>query len=415
MSRNEHEYDVIVVGGGASGMMAAGVAAEQGKKVLLIEKNDELGRKLAISGGGRCNIFNAEPDSRALLANYGDAAAFLHSAFAEFGLNETEAFFERLGISTTVEANNRAFPESQRATDVVYALVSYLKKSDVEIRTDTAIARINMKDGEITSILAQGFEFSAGSYIFATGGMSHPETGSTGDGFAWLRDLGHTVKEPTPTIVPLSAREQWIKNLKGTTLPGAKITFYLNGKKSFSKKGDILLTHFGLSGPIILNSAGLVADLLHEGAVTAAIDLFPGEDTGILSNSLVKLFDSNKNKILRNALMQFLPAGSSEAILELIPTLDPHKKVHSVTKEERRLIVDLIKAMPVTINGLMGYSRAVVADGGVMLEEMDMRTMRSKKISNLLITGDLLNITRPSGGYSLQLCWTTGYLAGRNA
>lgn len=415
MSKNEHEYDVIVVGGGASGMMAAGVAAEKGKKVLLIEKNDELGRKLAISGGGRCNIFNAEPDSRALLANYGDAAAFLHSAFAEFGLNETEAFFERLGISTTVEANNRAFPVSQRATDVVYALVSYLKKCGVEIRTDTAIARINTKDGKITSILAQGFEFSADSYIFATGGMSHPETGSTGDGFAWLRDLGHTVKEPTPTIVPLSAREQWIKNLKGTTLPGAKITFYLNGKKSFSKKGDILLTHFGLSGPIILNSAGLVGDLLHEGAVTAAIDLFSGEDTGILSNSLVKLFDSNKNKILRNALMQFLPAGSSEAILELIPTLDPHKKVHSVTKEERRAIVDLIKAMPVTINGLMGYSRAVVADGGVMLEEMDMRTMRSKKISNLLITGDLLNITRPSGGYSLQLCWTTGYLAGKNA
>lgn len=415
MSKREHEYDVIVVGGGASGMMAAGVAAEKGKRVLLIEKNDEMGRKLAISGGGRCNIFNAEPDSRALLSNYGDAAPFLHSAFAEFGLNETESFFERLGISTTVEANNRAFPVSQRATDVVYALVSYLKQYDVEIRTDTAIALINTKDGEITSILAQGFEFSANTYIFATGGMSHPETGSTGDGFAWLRDLGHTVKEPTPTIVPLSAREQWIKNLKGTTLPGAKITFYLNGKKSFSKKGDILLTHFGLSGPIILNSAGLVADLLHEGAVMAAIDLFPGEDTGILSNSLVKLFDSNKNKILRNALMQFLPAGSSEAILELIPTLDPHKKVHSVTKEERRAIVDLIKAMPVTINGLMGYSRAVVADGGVLLEEMDMRTMRSKKISNLLITGDLLNITRPSGGYSLQLCWTTGYLAGKNA
>jgi len=415
MSKNEHEYDVLVVGGGASGMMAAGVAAEQGKRVLLIEKNDTLGAKLAISGGGRCNIYNAERDSRTLLSNYGDAASFLHSAFAEFGVNETEGFFERLGITTTVEANNRAFPQSQRASDVVYALVSYLKKHDVDIRTDTAIARINTKEGKITSVLAQGFEFSASTYIFATGGMSHPETGSTGDGFAWLRELGHTVKEPTPTIVPLSAREAWIKSLKGTTLPGAKITFYLNGKKSFSKKGDILLTHFGLSGPIILNSAGLVADLLHEGAVTAAIDLFPGEDTGILSASMVKLFDSNKNKIVRNALTQFLPAGCAEAVLELLPTLDPNKKVHSVTKEERRLIVDLVKAMPVTINGLMGYSRAVVADGGVMLEEMDMRTMRSKKISNLLISGDLLNITRPSGGYSLQLCWTTGYLAGKNA
>lgn len=415
MSKKEYAYDVIVVGGGASGMMAAGVAAEAGKKVLLIEKNASLGAKLAISGGGRCNIFNAEEDSRKLLANYGEAEAFLHSAFAEFGVEETKAFFERLGILTTVEANNRAFPQSQHAPDVVHALVKYLRANDVEVRTDTAIARIKVEEGKIVSVVAQGFEFSAQTYIFATGGMSHPETGSTGDGFAWLRELGHQVKEPTPTIVPLSAREKWIKNLKGTTLPGAKITFYLNGKKSFSKKGNILLTHFGLSGPIILNSAGLVADLLHEGPVTAAIDLFPEQDTGILSVALVALFDSNKNKMLRNALTQFVPASCAETVLELLPSLDAHKKVHSVTKEERRMLIDMLKAMPVTINGLMGYSRAVVADGGVLLKEMDMRSMRSQKISNLLITGDLLNISRPSGGYSLQLCWTTGYLAGKNA
>ena len=415
MSKKEPTYDVIVVGGGASGMMAAGVAAEAGKKVLLIEKNASLGAKLAISGGGRCNIFNAEEDSRKLLANYGDASAFLHSAFAEFGLPETQAFFERLGILTTVEANKRAFPHSQHAPDVVHALVKYLRANDVEVRTDTTIARIKVEDGKIVSVVAQGFEFTATTYIFATGGMSHPETGSTGDGFEWLRELGHQVKEPTPTIVPLSARETWIKNLKGTTLPGVKITFYINRKKSFSKKGDILLTHFGLSGPIILNSAGLVADILHEGQVTAAIDLFPGQDTGILSVALVALFDSNKNKMLRNALTQFVPAGCSDAVLELLPALDAHKKVHSVTREERRALIDMMKAMPVTINGLMGYSRAVVADGGVLLKEMDMRTMRSQKISNLLITGDLLNISRPSGGYSLQLCWTTGFLAGKNS
>lgn len=415
MGKSAHTHDVIVVGGGASGMMAAGIAAESGKRVLLLEKNDALGAKLAISGGGRCNILNAEEDEHALLANYGEAAPFLYSAFAEFGLQESIAFFERIGVPIVVEARKRAFPTSQHAPTVVAALEDYLRRGGVEVRLKTEIARIKTEGGAISSVVAQGFEFSAESYIFSTGGVSHPETGSTGDGFDWLTELGHTVTAPTPTIVPLAVKEKWVHKLKGTTLTDAKISFSLDGVRKFSKKGNILLTHFGLSGPTILNLAGDVADLLYEGVVTATIDLFPTKDIGILDQELVALFDSNKNKLLRNTLPQIIPSATVEEFLALIPKIDPETKVHSVTKEERRMLIDLLKGLPVTISGLMGMSRAVVADGGVALTEVDMRTMRSKKISNLLVTGDLLDITRPSGGYSLQLCWTTGYIAGKNA
>ncbi len=328
---------------------------------------------------------------------------------------ETFAFFERLGLPLAIEANKRAFPHTRHAEDVVNALGRYLAKGRVDVRTDLGVERVNTKDGKIVSIQTQGFEFIADSYIFATGGMSHPETGSTGDGFDWLRALGHTVESPTPTIVPLAASNAWIKKLKGKTLPAAKITFFLEGARKFSKKGDILLTHFGLSGPTILNTAGDVRELLYNGSVTAAIDLFPSTDIGVLDAELVALFGSNKNKMIRNALPEVLPAGTTDVLLSLVPALDPDTKVHSVTKEQRRALIDLVKALPVSITGLMGYDRAVVADGGVLLPEIDMRTMRSKKLPNLFIIGDLLHINRPTGGYSLQLCWTTGYLAGKNA
>ncbi len=415
MPKSGNTHDVIVVGGGASGMMAAGIAAEQGKRVLLIEKNEVLGRKLSISGGGRCNILNAEDDVHALLANYGEAAPFLYSAFAEFGVQETTAFFERIGVPIVVEARKRAFPVSQRAVLVVEALEEYLRERGVEIRTSTSIARVKTEGNRITAIVAQGFEFTADNYIFATGGVSHPETGSTGDGFDWLSQLGHTVTAPTPTIVPLAVKEKWLHSLKGTTLSDAKITFYLDGARKFSKRGDILLTHFGISGPTILNAAGDVADLLYEGVVTATIDIFPTKDIGILDKELVALFDGNKNKLLRNTLPQLIPSSTVETLLSLVPAVSPDTKVHSVTKEERRALIDVFKGLPITISGLMGMSRAVVADGGVALTEIDMRTMQSKKVENLFVTGDLLDITRPSGGYSLQLCWTTGYLAGKNA
>lgn len=408
-------YDVIVIGGGAAGMMAASVAAGRGKRVLLIEKNKLLGEKLSITGGGRCNILNTEYDTRALLAHFGDSAQFLFSAFFQFGVKDTEAFFESIGVPLVVEDRKRAFPVSQSAEDVTAKLFAHLKAHGVVIRAGLPVVRIYAQNGAIESVLMGGKEYTATSYILATGGVSHPETGSTGDGFRWLRDLGHAVEEPTPTIVPLKTREEWSKVLAGTTLKNVRMHVRLNGERKTTITGDVLLTHFGVSGPTILNAASAISDLMEEGEVQLMIDMRPTTDVGILDKELLVLFEANKNKTLKNALRAVVPGGTVDAILSLVPQIDPEKKVHGVTKDERRAIAELLKALPLTVTGRMGLSRAVVADGGVPLTELDMRTMRSQKLSNLFIVGDLLHIRRPTGGYSLQLCWTTGYVAGMHA
>ncbi len=407
-------YEVLVIGGGASGMMAAGRAAEAGKRVLLLEKNTKLGEKLAITGGGRCNITNAEEDTRVFLSKYGAADKFLHSAFAQFGTKDTFSFFESRGLPLKVEAQKRAFPATERAADVVAVLAKYLKDGGVEVRTGVAVKKIVATDERIEKVETSAGDFSAASYILATGGVSHPETGSTGDGFAWLKELGHTVAEPTPTIVPLKVREGWVKELAGVSIPAMKITFFVHGAKTFSRTGPLLFTHFGISGPTVLNSAGKVADMLQEGSVTAHIDLFPELDQSALDKKMTELFDANKNKALKNILKDIMPPGTSDALLALAG-VDPETKVHSVTKEDRKSLVELVKRVPLTITGLMGLDRAVVADGGLPLTEVDTRTMQSRRIGNLFITGDMLHIQRPSGGYSLQLCWTTGFVAGAQA
>lgn len=409
-------YDLIVIGGGASGMMAAGRAGERGLKVLLLEKNKKLGEKLRITGGGRSNVTNAEFDEKILLKKYGDGEQFLYSPFSQFGVQDTFSFFEKYKLPLVVEANKRAFPVTHKAEDVVKVLETYMKEGGVEVKKGSAVASIEREGDSIVSVTVGDTVYKAKEYIFATGSVSHKETGSTGDGFNWLALLGHTVVPPTPMIVPLSVPDTWVRALSGTSLNDAKITFFVEDKKQFSLSGKILFTHFGLSGPLILNSAHKVSDLLHEGIVTAAIDLYPKVDLGILEKNIVAVFDSHKNKELKNVMRELVPEGMHKgAIIALENSLDITKKVHSITKEERRVVALLLKALPLTVDGLMGYDKAVVADGGVPLSEIDMKTMRSKKISNLLITGDLLHINRPSGGYSLQLCWSTGYVAGTSA
>lgn len=409
------QYDVIVIGGGAAGMMAAGRAAARGRRVLLLEKNKQLGEKLKITGGGRCNITNAQASERLFLAHYGPAAPFLYSPFAQFGVKDTFSFFETRGLPLVIQAGQRVFPRTEKALDVFRVLEADLKKGKVEICPNTAVSAMVGAGGRIEKVIAGKKEFFAASYIVATGGRSHPETGSTGDGFRWLKALGHSVQEPTPTIVPLAVSDAWIKALAGVSLPAVRITFRLNGKKQLALNGSILCTHFGLSGPMILNAARKVADLLHAGAVTAGIDLHPDLDLGSLDQRLIKLFDANKNKNLKTAFKLVVPAGTARAIMPLLPAIDPETKVHSVTKEQRKQIAGVVKALPVTVTGLMGYDRAVIADGGVALKEIDAKTMRSRLYPNLFITGDLLHISRPSGGYSLQLCWTTGAVAGSQA
>jgi predicted Rossmann fold flavoprotein len=406
-------YDLIVVGGGASGMIAAGRAAERGLNVLLLEKNRRLGEKLRISGGGRCNITNAEDNEHLLLSNYGKSEQSLYSLFTQFGMIQTFEFFESRGLTLKVEAKKRAFPITNDANDVAQVLIDYIKKGKVEVRPTCTVFDVQQENGAIAGLHTSDGEFVGSNYLFATGGVSHPETGSTGDGLHWLEELGHTVMKPTPTIVPIALNEEWIKTLQGVTLPNVRMTFYVDKIKDFRIDGDVLCTHFGVSGPLILNSAFKVADALKNGEVTALIDLFPKQDHGTLERQIIGRFDLNKNKDLRNVLRVIVPTGTHKGVVVLLAEhMNIDVKVHSFSRESRKQLVQLLKAMPVSIYGLMGMDRAVVADGGIPLQEIDMRTMRSKKVPNLYVTGDLLHINRPSGGFSLQLCWSSGWVAG---
>ena len=412
LKNNNKIWDVIIVGGGASGMMAGAIASSRSLSILIVDKNKALGEKLKITGGGRCNITNNEPDIHKFLKIYGEGAPYLYTPFSIFGVKDTFNYFESRGLPLVVQARNRVFPITEKALDVFNVLNKELIKNKVEVRSNCIVNEIIHNSKKIININTNQGQFYAKSFIIATGGMAHPETGSTGDGFRFLNDLGHSISDPTPDIVPIEIKEEWVKNLSGTTLSFMKITFCLDGKKQFSKTGKILFTHFGLSGPLILNSSSLISPLLSQGKVTAFIDLYPDTNNKALEEKIIKVFDLNKNKILKTIIKEFVPEGMHIAIQKVINFVDLETKVHSITKENRKEIVKTIKAIPMTVVDLMGFDRSVVVDGGVSLSEIDMKTMRSKKFSNLYITGDLLHLNRNSGGYSLQICWTTGYIAG---
>lgn len=405
-------WDVIVIGGGSSGLMASAVASSRHLSVLILEKNKNLGEKLKITGGGRCNISNSEPDIHKLLKVYGKSSSYLYTPFSVFGVKDTFKYFESRGLPLVIQARNRVFPKSQKALDVLNFFKKELIKNKVEIKTNCQVKEIINDHNKILKINTNQGEFYGKSFILSTGGLSHPETGSTGDGYKFLKEIGHTVIDPNPNIVPIMVGDSWVKNLAGISLSFMKITFYLEGKKQFSKTGKILFTHFGLSGPLILNSAKDIKTLLDKGVVNALIDLYPDTSIGDLEKRIIKVFDLNKNKMLKTILKEIVPDGMTKAFTEIIDFINLDTKVHSIKKEERRKIIDLLKNLPIFIEDLMGYDRAVVSDGGVILSEIEMKTMRSKRLSNLYITGDLLHITRNSGGYSLQICWTTGYIAG---
>ncbi len=414
MNMTARNYDVAVIGGGPAGMMAASRAEERGLSVILLEKNDELGKKLLITGGGRCNITNAEFDVRAFLAKLGKTGNFLFSTFAQFGVQDTFDFFEKKGLKLKIEEFKRAFPGDEKSSSVLRILASRLNKT--EIRVNSPVKGFLKNGNKIATVeLTNGETITASSYIMAVGGSSHPETGSTGDGYSWLKAIGHTVVIPEPSLVPIAIKEKWVRDLKGITLDSIKLSAYQeqNGKmaKILSKKGRVLFTHFGISGPTVINMSRDVGELLKWGPVEMQIDLFPALDYGMLNEKLQELFDSNKNKLFKNCMLGFIQSGLINTICELTK-IDPATPVHSVSRVERLKLVEVLKHLKMSVDHLLGPDKSIVTSGGVACEEVDFKTMRSRLFPNLLFVGDILNIERPSGGYSLQICWSTGWVAG---
>lgn len=406
------DWDVIVVGGGPAGMMAALTAAAGGHRVLLVEKNNTLGKKLLITGGGRCNVTNSEFDNRKLLTKFKNNSQFLFSAFTQYSVKDALDFFHQNNMPTKVENELRTFPVSNSAQSVWDVLVNNLKKYNVEVLPNSPVADILEKDGKVIGVRLVSKEIILGqSIIIATGGTSRPETGSTGDAYKWLKKLGHTIIEPTPSLVPIAIKEPWIKNLAGVSLPNTKITVWQNKQKQLQVKGKVLFTHVGLSGPTILNLSKDIGELLKYGEVIITLDLTPTHDNATLNSALQTLFKTHDKKTIANALPDLIPKALVPIILELAQ-IKKETKCNSVTREERIRLINLLKALPLTVKKLLGVEKAIITSGGVALEEVDFKTMRSRLFPNLYLIGDILNIDRPSGGYSLQLCWTTGFVAG---
>lgn len=407
-------WDVIVVGGGPSGMMAAGRAQERGKKVILLEKNSTVGKKLLITGGGRCNVTNSEFDNRKLLEKFKENGKFLFSAFSQFSVKETLNFFHSKGMDTKVEKELRTFPVSNSAQSVWNVLFGYMKDTGVTIQSKSEVTGIEIEENKVVGVKLKNKEIlRAHSIIIATGGTSRPETGSTGDGYKWLKKIGHTIIEPTPSLVPVKITDLWIKRLAGVSIPDIKITTFQNKIKQETVKGKILFTHIGVSGPTIINMSKDIGELLKYGDVELFLDLLPQEDYGTLNKKLQDLFKDHDKKKFRNALANLIPNAIAPVITEL-SLIDPDKQCNSITREERLKLVHLIKGIPMMVGGLLGIDKAIISSGGVLLDEVDFKTMRSRIYPNLYLIGDVLNIDRPSGGYSLQLCWTTGYVAGNS-
>lgn len=396
-------------------MMCAGRAAEAGARVLLVEKNPTLGNKLLLTGGGRCNITNADFDTESFLSNFSDAKKYLYSAYAQFSVADTFAFFEEKDLPLVIEARNRAFPNTQSAQDVLNVLMKYMRNGKVDVQKNTQITSMDTSDERITSVTdSKGETYHAKNFVIATGGLAAPETGSTGDGLHFLEELGHTTHTSNPNLVPLKTSAKWIHNLSGITWSFMKIRFVQNGKTQIRKTGKILFTHFGVSGPLIINSAYDVKKLLEKGLVDAVIDLFPDTEESDLDKKMVKLLDKNLDKKMKNVLPDMIFKNIALEILNLPHVNLLEKEAKFITRDERKALVHTIKNLTFPITGTCGMDKAIVADGGIDLSEVNFKNMTSRKYSNLYLLGDILHINRPSGGFSLQLCWTTGFVAGND-
>ncbi len=416
---------IIVVGGGAAGMFAAYFAATAGDDVILLEKNEKLGKKIYITGKGRCNVTNA-CDVEELFANVKSNSKFLYSAFYGYDNSRVIDFFESHGMPTKVERGNRVFPVSDKSSDVIFTLQRALKEKNIDIRLNTAVKNLNfatsdIKENEIENkdisrmitgvTLTNGTILDADAVIVATGGLSYPSTGSTGDGYRMAECAGHTITECTPSLVPFNVKESWVKELQGLSLKNTAITIYNGKKKLYEDFGEMLFTHFGVSGPMILSASASIKQSLIKQPLTMYMDLKPALTQEALDKRILREFEEAKNKQFKNSINKLLPAKLIPVIIEL-SGIDPDKKVNEISKEERNNLLMLLKKLPVTLNGPRGWNEAIITKGGIKVKEINPSTMESKLVKNLFFAGEVLDLDAYTGGFNLQIAWSTGYLAG---
>lgn len=407
---------VIVIGGGAAGLMAAFAAAESGAKVTILEKKASVGRKLLITGKGRCNVTNSG-DIQTFIKNLPGNGSFLYSALHAFSNQDMVEFLERYGVETKVERGGRVFPVSDKARDVIDAFLRALQEFDVEIKTAEPVKRVRTRaDGRILVETGQQ-QYQADAVIIAAGGASYPGTGSAGEGFVLATELGHTVTTIKPSLVPLEVEEEWVKDLQGLSLKNVRAAIFYQDKKVEDEFGEMLFTHFGLSGPIILSLSKKAAELLVEPAgdeVVLEIDLKPALTEEVLDNRIKRDFEKFSRKQIANALFELLPGKLIPVVIDLA-YLDPDKLVNQITKQERLRLLQQIKHLAFTITQTRPVSEAIVTAGGVHIKEINPSTMESKVVPGIYFAGEVIDVDGYTGGFNLQAAFSTGYVAGRHA
>ncbi len=405
---------IVVAGGGAAGMMAAIMAARNGQEVHIFEKNDRLGKKLFITGKGRCNVTNAG-DMDNLFESVRTNSKFLYSAFYSFSNEQVMDFFEELGVRLKVERGNRVFPVSDHSSDIVRALQREMDRLGVCVNLNSEITNIIADEAGFNSIQLKGGERIEGdALILATGGVSYPLTGSTGEGLQMTEQLGHKIVELTPSLIPMVTKEDWVKEVQGLALKNVTVTIKQGKKQLYSDFGEMLFTHFGISGPLILSGSSYVTTAIKKGSLEVYIDLKPALTEEQLDARLLREFDEAKNKQFKNVLNGLFPQKLIPIMVRL-SGIAPEKKVNEITKDERNHFGKVIKNLPLTVTELRGIEEAIITRGGVSVKEVNPSTMESKKVPNLFFAGEMLDLDAVTGGYNLQIAWSTGYLAGQNA
>lgn len=404
--------NVIVIGGGAAGLMAGYAAGICGHQVTILEKNEKLGKKIYITGKGRCNFTNA-CDTEDFFKNVVSNPKFLYSALYTFSPDSMIGFVESQGIPTKVERGNRAFPESDHASDITKALEKAIKEYGVKVRLRTEVKDILIEDNKVIGVkLSDGSIINCDNVILCTGGLSYQTTGSTGDGLMWARKLGLKVTECRPALVPLNCKESYIPEMQGLALKNVNLTIKDGKKKLYDSFGEMLFTHFGVSGPLVLSASSIIGKRLQEtGELQALVDLKPALSVDELSNRVLRDFNDNMNKHLSSVLRGLLPSSMVPVFIELMD-FDDSRQINSITKEERANLIALLKAFPFTITGLREYKEAIITQGGISVKEVDPSTMKCKNIEGLSFAGEVLDLDAFTGGFNLQIAWSTGYLAG---